>query len=108
PQWFEPLLAPMVQAGAPAIYRQGNLALLTLQHLGIVALASLAATMAGVGMAVFVTRRAGEDFLPLARSVVHVGQTFPPVAVLALAVPAVGFGAKPTLIALFLYGLLPI
>jgi osmoprotectant transport system permease protein len=30
------------------------------------------------------------------------------VAVLALAVPAVGFGAWPTLIALFLYGLLPI
>jgi osmoprotectant transport system permease protein len=28
--------------------------------------------------------------------------------VLALAVPAVGFGEKPTLIALFLYGLLPI
>ena len=27
---------------------------------------------------------------------------------LALAVPAVGFGEKPTLIALFLYGLLPI
>ncbi|MGO8426070.1 hypothetical protein ACC772_39215, partial [Rhizobium ruizarguesonis] len=36
------------------------------------------------------------------------GQTFPPVAVLALAVPATGFGAMPTLIALFLYGLLPI
>src|SRR5262249_23438329 len=34
--------------------------------------------------------------------------TFPPVAVLALAVPLVGFGEKPTLIALFAYGLLPI
>ena len=34
--------------------------------------------------------------------------SFPPVAVLALAVPVVGFGEKPTLIALFLYGLLPI
>src|SRR5690606_25106469 len=51
---------------------------------------------------------AGAEFLPLARSVVNVGQTFPPVAVLALAVPAVGFGERPTLIALFLYGLLPI
>jgi osmoprotectant transport system permease protein len=39
---------------------------------------------------------------------VNVGQTFPPVAVLALAVPLVGFGEKPTLIALFAYGLLPI
>ena len=39
---------------------------------------------------------------------VNIGQTFPPVAVLAVAVPLVGFGEKPTLIALFLYGLLPI
>jgi osmoprotectant transport system permease protein len=37
-----------------------------------------------------------------------VGQTFPPAAVLAIAVPMVGFGAWPTVIALFLYGLLPI
>ena len=55
-----------------------------------------------------VTRPAGADFLPVARSVVDIGQTFPPVAVLALAVPAVGFGLKPVLIALVLYGLLPI
>lgn len=108
PHWFEPVLAPLVQANAPAIYRQGNLAVLTLQHIGIVAAASLAATIAGVGMAVLVTRKAGEELLPLARSIVHVGQTFPPVAVLALAVPALGFGNKPTLIALILYGLLPI
>ena len=38
----------------------------------------------------------------------NIGQTFPPVAVLALAVPMVGFGVLPTLLALFLYGLLPI
>lgn len=37
-----------------------------------------------------------------------IGQTFPPVAVLALAVPALGFGALPTLFALTLYGVLPI
>jgi osmoprotectant transport system permease protein len=39
---------------------------------------------------------------------VSFGQTFPPVAVLAIAVPLVGFGEEPTLIALFAYGLLPI
>ncbi|MCC2653779.1 MAG: transporter, partial [Microvirga sp.] len=39
---------------------------------------------------------------------VNIGQTFPPIAVLAIAVPLVGFGEKPTFIALFLYGLLPI
>jgi osmoprotectant transport system permease protein len=36
------------------------------------------------------------------------GQTFPPAAVLALAVPVLGFGPRPTVVALFLYGILPI
>ena len=54
------------------------------------------------------TRPAGAQFLPLSRTLVNVGQTFPPVAVLAVAVPLVGFGQAPTLIALFAYGLLPI
>ena len=36
------------------------------------------------------------------------GQTVPPVAVLAIAVPLIGFGALPALIALALYGVLPV
>jgi osmoprotectant transport system permease protein len=36
------------------------------------------------------------------------GQTFPPVAVLAVAVPLVGFGELPALLALALYGVLPV
>ena len=35
-------------------------------------------------------------------------QTFPPAAVLALSVPALGFGFSPTIAALFLYSVLPI
>lgn len=108
PDWFEPLLAPLTRQNAPVIYNQGSLLALAGQHLATVALATLAATVIAVGMAIFVTREAGAEFLPLARSLVNIGQTFPPVAVLALAVPAVGFGEKPTLIALFLYALLPI
>jgi osmoprotectant transport system permease protein len=105
---FEPLLKPLVQANAPAIYNQGSLLSLTLSHLATVFAATLAATIVAVGLAILVTRPIGAEFLPLSRSLVNIGQTFPPVAVLALAVPAVGFGEKPTLIALFLYGLLPI
>lgn len=108
PEWFEPLLAPLTRNNAPAIYNQGSLLALAGQHLVTVAIASVAAAVVAIGMAILVTREAGAEFLPLARSVVNVGQTFPPVAVLALAVPAVGFGERPTLIALFLYGLLPI
>ncbi len=108
PLLFEPLLKPLVQANAPAVYNQGSLLSLTLSHLATVFAATLAATVVAVGLAILVTRPIGAEFLPLSRSLVNIGQTFPPVAVLALAVPAVGFGEKPTLIALFLYGLLPI
>ncbi|CAD7034441.1 ABC transporter permease [Pseudorhizobium halotolerans] len=108
PQSFEPLLKPLVQRNAPAIYNQGSLLLLTTQHLLTVAIAITAAAIVAIGLAILVSRPVGREFLPLSRSLVNIGQTFPPVAVLALAVPIFGFGEKPTLIALFLYGLLPI
>ncbi|WP_331375903.1 ABC transporter permease [Sinorhizobium chiapasense] len=108
PSWFEPLLRPLVQQNAPAIYNQGSLFWLTVLHLRTVFVATLAAAVVAVSLAILVTRKAGTEFLPLSRSLVNIGQTFPPVAVLALAVPIFGFGEKPTLIALFLYGLLPI
>ncbi|PDT46816.1 ABC transporter [Sinorhizobium fredii] len=108
PGWFEPLLKPLVQENAPAVYNRGSLFWLTLLHLRTVLAATIAATVVAVSLAILVTREAGAEFLPLSRSLVNIGQTFPPVAVLALAVPIFGFGEKPTLIALFLYGLLPI
>ncbi|QQM30533.1 ABC transporter permease [Martelella lutilitoris] len=108
PEAFAPVFRPFTQNGAPAIYTQTSLLSLTLSHLAIVGAATVAATLFSVGLAIIVTRPFGVEFLPLSRSIANIGQTFPPVAVLALAVPMFGFGPIPTLIALFLYGLLPI
>lgn len=108
PQTFAPLFSPLAQNGAPAIYDQGNLLSLALAHLATVCCAAAASTAVAVGLGILVTRPSGKEFLPLARTLVNVGQTFPPVAVLAIAVPLLGFGEKPTLVALFAYGLLPI
>ena len=108
PQSFAPLFAPLTHYGAPPIYDQGNLFALALAQLGTVLVAAGASTLVAVGLGILVTRPAGAQFLPLSRTLVNIGQTFPPVAVLAVAVPLVGFGEKPTLIALFAYGLLPI
>jgi osmoprotectant transport system permease protein len=108
PELFGPLLAPLCDPGQPVIYDRASLLSLTLSHLTTVAISIGGATVVSVGLAILVTRPIGAEFLPLSRSIVNVGQTFPPVAVLALAVPVVGFGETPTLIALFLYGLLPI
>jgi osmoprotectant transport system permease protein len=108
PTWFQPLFAPFADNGAPAIYDRASLLDLTLAHLGTVAVSSALGTAIAVAAGIAVTRPAGIAFLPVARSIANIGQTFPPVAVLALAVPAVGFGLKPVLIALVLYGLLPV
>lgn len=108
PEWFVPVFAPFAPDGGPVIYQRASLLSLSLSHLGIVTLASAAATIVAVTLAILVTRPAGVAFRPLSRTITNMGQTFPPVAVLALAVPALGFGAGPTLVALFLYGLLPI
>lgn len=92
----------------PAVYDRDSFWALWLSHAGLVAAASAAAIIVGVALAIFVTRPVGREFRAIVNALATVGQTFPPAAVLALAVPAVGFGPRPTVIALFIYGLMPI
>jgi osmoprotectant transport system permease protein len=108
PQLWESILAPVFPDLPSLLYDRTTFVELVLQHAFLVFVSGTLATLIGVGLGVFVTRTAGRDFLPVVNATVSVGQTFPPVAVLALAVPAVGFGAAPTIIALFLYALLPV
>jgi osmoprotectant transport system permease protein len=105
-------LKPLFAAAFPMLgrpmYEQDAFAALLLEHLGIVALSSGAALIVGIPLAILVTRAAGRDFRPLVEAVLSACQTVPPVAVLAVAVPLLGYGALPALVALGLYGLLPI
>lgn len=110
--WGMPVLKPLFAAAFPALdrplYEQDSFAALLLAHVWIVALSSGVAACAGVAAGIFVTRPAGAEFRPMVETVVAIGQTVPPVAVLAIAAPLIGFGELPALIALALYGLLPI
>jgi osmoprotectant transport system permease protein len=108
PQAFSSFFALFTRPGQPAIYNQGSLLAITGSHLLITLCAIAASAVLAIGLAIIVTRRFGADFLPVSRALANIGQTFPPVAVLALCVPLFGFGTTPTLVALFLYGLLPI
>jgi len=106
--WLEAPLARLFPELPAVVYARSTFTALLLEHLFLVLASSGLAVSLGVGLGVFVTRPAGRDLLPVADGLASMGQTFPPVAVLALAVPLVGFGAKPTLIALFIYGLFPV
>ena len=105
-------LRPLFAAAFPdlqrPIFEQDSFVALTIAHLTLVALSSAASIVAGVAAGIFITRQSGREFRPLVESTVAMGQTIPPVAVLAVAVPLIGFGETPALIALALYGLLPI
>jgi osmoprotectant transport system permease protein len=107
-----PLLRPVFAAIFPALdrplYEQDSFIALLGSHLGIVVASSALSLVVGVAAGIFVTRRAGREFRPLVETLVAIAQTIPPVAVLAIALPLIGFGALPALIALALYGLLPI
>ena len=105
---LKPLFAALFPALDRPLYEQDSFAALLLSHLALVALASAVAAALGIAAAVVVTRAAGHEFRSLVETLVALGQTVPPVAVLAIAVPLIGFGALPALIALALYGLLPV
>lgn len=102
------VLHALFPAQRELIYQRVGLPTLVLQHMHMVAISSAAATVAGFLIGVAVTRPAGREFLPLARDLSSFAQTFPPAAVLALAFPILGFGFQPTVVALFVFGLLPV
>ena len=102
------LLSSLFPSARSSIFERETLLNLALQHLTITASAGALVILIGLPLAIFVTRPAGAAFRPLAENVVAVGQTFPPVAVLVLALPFFGFGSTGAVLALFLYGLLPL
>lgn len=107
-----PTMTPLfswVESGTDnLIYTRDSFYTLLQSHIWLVLASATMGTLVAVSAGIFVTRPAGRDFMPLVSQIASIGQTVPPVAVLALAVPAMGFGEKPTLFALVLYGLLPI
>ena len=83
-----------------------ELASLTLEHLLLVVVAVVAATVIGVPLGILAARRATFGHVQL--MAVGVLQTIPALALLCFMIPLLGIGTLPALVALFLYALLPI
>lgn len=106
--WWEAGLRALFPEETTVIHPRASLLVLVWEHIQLVAISSGVTILIGIPLGIWVTRRSGRDFLPIVNDITSFGQTFPPVAVLALAVPVLGFGLMPTIVALFLYGLLPV
>jgi osmoprotectant transport system permease protein len=104
----QPLFSSLFPALERPVYQQEPFAELLWQHCKLVGISSLLSVLVGSLAGIFITRPAGRQFSSVVEALVAMGQTFPPVAVLAVAVPVVGFGDLPALMALALYGLLPV
>ncbi|MDO8491727.1 MAG: ABC transporter permease [Dehalococcoidia bacterium] len=105
---WEVSLAFLFPQELQVVHPRATLLVLVWEHIQLVAVSSALTLLIGIPLGIWVTRPGGKELQPVVASVTSFGQTFPPVAVLALAVPLLGFGLLPTVVALFLYGLLPV
>lgn len=87
---------------------QSDLIYLGQQHLRLVAYSMLLALLVGLPAGVLLSRNWAKRYAEPVLQLFNIGNTLPPLAVLALAMVLVGIGDQPAIIALFLASLLPI
>ncbi|MDB5142310.1 MAG: transporter permease subunit [Mucilaginibacter sp.] len=83
-----------------------KLATQTLQHIGLTFISLIIAVLVGLPLGIWITRK--KQFAGAVLGVAGVLQTIPSIALLGFMIPLLGIGAKPAIVALLLYALLPI
>ncbi|MGK3116603.1 ABC transporter permease [Candidatus Pantoea formicae] len=88
--------------------RKEDLIYLGQQHMFLVFWSMFFALLVGIPSGILLSRPFARRWAEYVMQIFNVGNTLPPLAVLALAMVIVGIGDRPALIALFLASLLPI
>jgi osmoprotectant transport system permease protein len=100
-------VAPRARSLLGVLWQRRSMTLdLTVWHLVLTGSAVLLACLVAIPVGIAVSRR--RRLASLALGAAGVLQTVPSIALLAFMLPLFGIGAKPAIVALFLYGLLPI
>ncbi|SDE94121.1 osmoprotectant transport system permease protein [Mucilaginibacter pineti] len=84
----------------------GKLGVQTLQHIGLTFISLFIAVVIGLPLGIFITRKV--KFSGPVLGIAGILQTIPSIALLGFMIPVLGIGAKPAIVALLLYALLPI
>ena len=84
----------------------GKLMTQTLQHLGLTFISLLFAILIGLPLGIMIARRRALSGAVL--GLAGILQTIPSIALLGFMIPLLGIGAKPAIVALLIYALLPI
>jgi osmoprotectant transport system permease protein len=107
PLWDQ-LLSTVFPTRQQLLHPRGTVIEFAAQHLELVLVSSVVTISVGLLLGVMVTRAQFREFLPLVSDVVSAGQTMPTLAIVAIMVPIIGLGFWPTIVALILYGMLPV
>jgi osmoprotectant transport system permease protein len=86
--------------------QSGKLFTQTLEHIGLTFISLFIAVVIGLPLGIFIARK--KQFSGTVLGIAGVLQTIPSIALLGFMIPLLGIGAKPAIVALFLYALLPI
>lgn len=78
------------------------------QHLYIVFISCSLAILTAIPTGIFISRPKYKKWVPRVIGLVNIGQTIPGLAIIALTVGILGIGSKPTIIALWVYSILPV
>jgi osmoprotectant transport system permease protein len=78
----------------------------TLDHIGLTFTSLLIAISIGIPLGIFISNK--KKWAGSVLGIAGVLQTIPSIALLGIMIPLLGIGAKPAIVALFLYALLPI
>lgn len=106
--WWATALRWLFPSLPDVVFPSASLGYLVMQHLQIVLVSGAITVAVGIPVGIWVTHDAGRDFRELVSATADLAQTFPPIAVLALMIPLLGFGPTPAIVALSLYGLFPV
>ncbi|MBC7266722.1 MAG: ABC transporter permease [Anaerosomatales bacterium] len=105
---FERLLRALAPSESAWLYPAKPLTTLMAEQIWLAAAASVLAVLLGSVLGAVALTRFGIAFRDLVLSAGSLAQTVPTVALMALLVPLTGYGPEPVIIALTLYGVLPI
>ena len=83
-----------------------KLLLQTIQHIGLTFISLFIAVLIGLPLGIWIARK--KQFSGTVLGIAGILQTIPSIALLGFMIPLLGIGAKPAIVALLLYALLPI
>lgn len=91
-----------------SIIQRSSLSELAIQHFYIVFLSTTLSILIGLSLAIWVRLSRSEELKQIILQFSTIGETLPTAALIALSVPILGYGNIPLVLALTIYGILPI